>query len=125
MFSLNTSTITQDSTPLLIFSDPIISSANLRGKDLRKVCSEFEAIFLNYLLQQMRKTIPKSGLIEEGLTQEIYEEQWYTALAHKMAEEGGIGLAKILYRQLSKSKKHKEILSEQESKTLYFRLNKR
>lgn len=101
MLGLNTSSIIQKGIAPLAFSDSLLDR-NLRHKDLKKVCYEFEAIFLNYLFQQMRKTIPKSDLIEKGLTYQIYEDQWYSALAQKMAEEGGIGLAKMLYKQLSK-----------------------
>lgn len=72
-------------------------------ESLKKVCREFESIFLTYLVRQMRKAIPKSDFLEGGLAGEFYRDQWDQVLAEKMTEGGGIGLAKILYQQLQKS----------------------
>jgi len=72
---------------------------------LRKVCSQFEAIFLNYLFLQMKKTIPEFGLFKEEFASRIYEEEFYSLLAEKLAETGGIGLAKLLYQQLKNKAK--------------------
>jgi Rod binding domain-containing protein len=53
----------------------------------------------------MKKTIPESGFLKEGFAHRIYEEEFYTLLAEKLAEEGGIGLAKILYQELKNKMK--------------------
>lgn len=71
-----------------------------RDQRLKEVCTQFEAIFLNLLFQQMRETIPESDFLQRGLAHKIYEDRLYTHLAEKMAEGGGIGLARMLYRQL-------------------------
>lgn len=77
-------------------------------RKLKRICSQFEAIFLGYLFLQMKKTIPESGFLEEGLAHRIYEEEFYTVVAEKMAEAGGIGLARILYQQLKNKVKNSE-----------------
>ena len=74
-------------------------------KNLKKICSQFEAIFLSYLFLQMKKTIPESGPLREEFAHRIYEEEFYTLLAEKLAEQGGVGLAKILYRELKNKMK--------------------
>ncbi|MCD6574554.1 rod-binding protein [Candidatus Aerophobetes bacterium] len=74
---------------------------NLDGEEnLKKVCSQFEAIFLSYLFRQMKKTIPESGFLKEEFSSKIYEEEFYDTIAEKVAEAGGLGLAKILFNQL-------------------------
>ncbi|MCL5040819.1 MAG: rod-binding protein [Firmicutes bacterium] len=68
---------------------------------LKKACREFEALFLQQLLKEMRQTILRSDLLPgqagQGLHQDLAEE----ALAQAISSGRGIGLAEILYRQLS------------------------
>lgn len=72
------------------------------GADLREVCAEFEALFLNHLLKGMRATIPDSGENGMGQSKEMYEAMMDEQLARELAVRGGgIGLADMLYRQLS------------------------
>jgi len=66
-----------------------------KKKNLKEVCSQFEGIFLTYLFRQMENTLPKSTLFGEGLTQKFFKEEWYQAMAQRIAKEGGIGLTKI------------------------------
>jgi len=81
---------------------------NLDGEEnLKKVCSQFEAIFLSYLFRQMKKTIPESGFLKEEFSSKIYEEEFYDTIAEKVAEAGCLGLAKILFNQLKNRIKEK------------------
>lgn len=67
---------------------------------LRKTCQEMESVFLNMMLTQMRSTVPKSGLI--GTRQEeLFQSMMDTETTRNMAKAGGIGLADLMYRQLS------------------------
>ena len=67
----------------------------------REACKEFESLFLNYLLKEMRATIPKSGLFDGGPAEEIYTSMFDEGLSKKLAQHGGIGLAKIIEDNLS------------------------
>jgi len=70
-------------------------------KALQEVCKEFEAIFINMMLKQMRATVVQGGVTESSHAREIYESMHDEALSEEMAKEGnGIGLAKQLYQQL-------------------------
>ncbi|HHF98429.1 MAG TPA: hypothetical protein ENL39_02960 [Candidatus Aerophobetes bacterium] len=69
-------------------------------ENLKRVCSQFEAIFLSYLFRQMKKTIPQSGLIEKEWSNRVYEEEFYNAIAQKIAETQSIGLARVLFNEL-------------------------
>ena len=67
---------------------------------LREACSEFEALFINLLLKELRATVGKSGLMDGGQAEEVYTGMMDTEMARDLAAKGGIGLAAILYRQL-------------------------
>lgn len=69
---------------------------------LKEVCQEFEAIFVNMLLSEMRKTVPKSGLLEQGLSYDIFLAMHDEALSKEISQNGGLGLADQMYNQLSK-----------------------
>lgn len=69
---------------------------------LKKACSDLEAVFVNMMFKQMRNTVQKSELISGGYAEEIYEDMLYEKYAEEASKNNGIGLADILYRQLSK-----------------------
>lgn len=71
------------------------------GGRLREACSEFEALFINLLLKELRATVGKSGLMDGGRAEEVYTGMMDTEMARDLAAKGGIGLADILYRQLA------------------------
>ncbi len=61
---------------------------------MEEAAASFEALFLQHLLQSMRKTVPKSGLIDTGFAGETFLAMLDDALAQEMAKAGGIGLAR-------------------------------
>lgn len=76
------------------------------SESLREVCQEFESVLIAHLLKTMRKTVPKADVIpHESLCEDIYRSMMDEALANAVARGSGVGLAEILYRQLSRSKK--------------------
>jgi flagellar protein FlgJ len=68
---------------------------------LKAACAEMEALFLNLLLSEMRKTVPKGGLTGGGSQEEIVRSLLDSEMTKNMARAGGVGLAEMLYRQLS------------------------
>ncbi len=74
---------------------------SVRDKKLYGVCQDFEAIFIKQMLNAMRKTVDKSGLIDGGMAEEIFEDMLYDEYAKKMSRTARFGLAEILYDQLS------------------------
>lgn len=82
-----------------------IQIRNEDNKDkLRKACQEVESFFIAYLLESMRKTIPRSDFMNGGLREEIYLSKMDEEVARYVAEGQGIGLAAALYQQLSQGK---------------------
>ena len=74
-------------------------------KKLKQACSDLEAIFVSMVFKQMRSTVQKAGLIDGGMAEEMYEEMLYDKYAEEASKGKGIGLADLLYQQLSKSLK--------------------
>jgi flagellar protein FlgJ len=71
------------------------------NSELYKACVDFESLFIKQMLDVMRKTVQKSGLIESGLSEDIFEDMLYEQYAKKMAETAQFGLARTIYEQVS------------------------
>lgn len=71
-------------------------------KALKKACQEFEQIFLNFMYRQMRATIMRSDLIENSFALRTFEEMFDESIAGEVARGRGVGLADMLYIELSK-----------------------
>lgn len=81
-----------------------LSSVNDNRKEkLRKACQDLEALFMEQLMKAMRKTVPESGLLGKGFAHETYREMLDKELVKRMSQNSGIGLAKVLYRQLTEN----------------------
>ncbi|MBA7562932.1 hypothetical protein ES708_04585 [subsurface metagenome] len=68
---------------------------------LYKVSQEFEAIFIKQMLNVMRKSVAKTGLLDGGMAEEFFEDMLYDEYAEKMAESGSFGISDMIYRQLN------------------------
>lgn len=83
-----------------------VGDKNSEG-NLRKVAQEFESLFLGEMLKSMRSATEALGKDNPMNTPEAkqYQEMYDQQLAVSMSREGGgIGLADVLLRQMSKSK---------------------
>lgn len=71
------------------------------GEDaaLKKVCIEFEAIFLNQIFKEMRKSVKmgSSSLIDGGFAEEVFKDMLFDEYSKISAENNSIGLAKMVY----------------------------
>lgn len=90
-------------TPISIDNIEIAKSniVSQKKKKLREACKGFEAVFINEMLKAMRKTIPKSGLLDGGLPQRLFESMLDEKLAESASKRGALGLADILYREFA------------------------
>lgn len=79
------------------------TSKKAPGRDpekLKKTAQQFEAVYIQQMFKEMRKTIPNNGLIERGNADDIYTQFQDAEAAKIMAEQGGIGLAELMVQQL-------------------------
>lgn len=70
-------------------------------KELKNVCKEFEGILLNMMYKEMKATVPKSNLIPDDAGQDIFESMQDENLMNEAAKTNRLGLADMLYKQLS------------------------
>lgn len=82
------------------------SLSHLReGASPAEVAKEFEALLLSQLLQVMRQSVGSSDASEAAPGKDIYMEMMDQELARALANRGGIGLADIIERALTKGER--------------------
>lgn len=75
-----------------------------KEKEMRKAAQDFEAVFISKIWQGMKSTVPKEGYLHSK-QEEQYMSMFDREFAEKMARAGGIGLADMIYDQLSEKLK--------------------
>lgn len=82
---------------------PYAVRANLLGDEAAReklALQELEHLFAYMLLQELRKTIPRGGLLDGGPQQRIYEDMLDDALSGEWARTGQLGIARMIEEQL-------------------------
>ena len=69
-------------------------------KGLKKACKDFESFFINYMLKEMRKTVPKYDIVPETNAKKIFESMFYEKISDRLADRGGIGIANMIYENI-------------------------
>lgn len=70
---------------------------------LQEACQQFEQLFLGQMLAQMRKTVPKGSMMGGGQSEEMFNGMLDQERAKVWAQEGGIGLANMLFQQMKQN----------------------
>ncbi len=68
---------------------------------LKEACQGFEEIFVNMMLKEMRKGIPKAGLFPDSLQKDIYTSLFDQQIAKEISKGKGMGISDMLYENLS------------------------
>lgn len=69
---------------------------------LKDACVQFEAMFLDLMYKEMRKTVPEDSLLGDSNADNILRSMHDTEMTKNLAQAGGVGLADMLYRQIQK-----------------------
>ncbi len=88
-------------------SSSVSSASDKDEKRLKEACDGLESLFIYYLLKEMRASIPKSGFISGGKTEEMYTSMLDFQLAQEIASRRGIGISSVLFDQLTGKIEHK------------------
>lgn len=85
----------------------------LDGKDYSKVnedelmnaCKQFEAYFIEQMYKSMLKTIPQSEGTSNytSTVMDFYKDQMVQSIAEETGNQGGFGLAQMLYEQMKRN----------------------
>lgn len=81
-----------------------VESGNYKNQEeLKELARQFESIFVNLLMKSMRATVPKDGMLS-SFSMDMYQSMFDEEVANATSEsEGkGLGLAEVLYSQLSR-----------------------
>jgi len=93
---------TQDKTESKAFASSLQAALDTKDeKKLYKSCQELESVFLSKVYESMRNTIPDGGLVEKSFAMQTFESMLDDEYAKQSSETGSLGLADILYKQLS------------------------
>lgn len=77
-------------------------------KDLPKAAEDFESLFVYFMLRSMRKTVIKSGLLNDGLGGDIMESLFDQEISKKIAHNASLGVAELLIQQLASASDARE-----------------
>jgi len=73
-----------------------------KNDKLYELCLELETFLVKNLLNSMRNTVQKSGLVDDSFAGKMYEDMLYDEYAKDFTKNAGFGLAEQAYRQLNR-----------------------
>ncbi len=82
--------------------EKIDKNKEFEKKRLLEVSQDFEALMINQMLKEMRKTVNKSDLINGGMAEQIFEDMLYDEYSKEFSKTKTFGLSDIIYNQLEK-----------------------
>lgn len=68
---------------------------------VREACRGFETMFLSMMYRQMRATVPDNTLFGNSNSQKIWQSMLDDSLMEEVSKAGGVGLADMIYKQLT------------------------
>ncbi len=78
------------------------TEAPVKEKDeaLWKVSRQLEAVFVQQMMSEMRKSVGKSDFMPSGYAEDVHASMMDDAIAQASAKRGDFGIAESIYRQL-------------------------
>lgn len=80
---------------------PAPDNTRHRDAQLKKACRDFESVLVNYMMKQMRQSVSKSSLVGTSQAEQMYTSMLDGEVAKNISQARGIGLASIIYQQMS------------------------
>jgi len=72
-----------------------------RDSELFQQCLELETFLVKKLINSMRSTIQRSGLIEQSFAGQMYEDMLFDEYARHLTQTASFGLAELAYLELT------------------------
>lgn len=69
---------------------------------LMEAAEQFEALFLYQLMSEMRRTVPDTDLLGNRQAEKLFQSMLNQEMATHSAKSQGVGLAKMIYEQMSR-----------------------
>jgi flagellar protein FlgJ len=90
----------------MVYTD-LASLTRLKGQSkedpkaaLHEVARQFESVFVSMMMKAMRNTLPKDGMLASNEL-ESYQQMFDQQLSLDLSNNGGLGLADLISRQLA------------------------
>lgn len=83
-----------------MLKNSVAASDGKKSEKLKSLSKQFESLMTHQLLAAMRSTVPKSELLG-GFSGEMYQSMMDQELANQVSKGKGLGLADMVYRQLT------------------------
>lgn len=80
--------------------NPLHGLANHSDAEIKQVAKNFESIFLEMMMKEMRSSVQKSGLMGNSRGMEFFEGMYDEQLSRQLSAGGGIGLGQMVYEKL-------------------------
>lgn len=72
----------------------------LELEKLKTVSDDFESLLINEMIKSMRKTVNKTGLIDGGMTEDIFGDMLYTEYSKSFSKSKSFGISEMIYKQM-------------------------
>ena len=92
--------------------EPKSAITGIDKEKLKKACTEFEAVFINQLLQFMRRTVPSSSPGILGSGKDVYQSLFDQELSKSMAKRGGLKIGEMVYKQMIRREEKKSLSAD-------------
>lgn len=80
--------------------NPLSGSPTHSDAELKTVSQNFESVFMQMLMKEMRNSVQKSNLMDNSKGMEFFESMYDEQLTQKLASAGGMGLGRMIYERL-------------------------
>ena len=91
-----------DTNKVSMETDELLRRSAVGNTDeLREVCEEFESLFVKMMLDSMRATLTDDTLIPKNSGEKLFEDQLYDEYAKSISKTADLGIADMMYDQLS------------------------
>ena len=122
---MSVSHVNQASLVLNAKQDQSISDLknNAKAKQARQVAEDFESLFMDVVMKSMRQTVHKSGFMDGGNAENIYQSMLDSEYSKMMASSGSTGFAdkieSFILENLHKSERIREIANKNNAQNAY------
>jgi len=82
---------------------------------MRKAMQDFEALFVNYLLKTMRKTVQKSEESDSGFGSDMMQEMFDYEMAKHISRSSRLGIGEMMFRQMTGESLPKQMAAKEVS----------
>ena len=72
--------------------------------ELKEASEQFESLMLHFMIREMRATVPESSLFPRSMAEDIFKGMLDETIAGEMAQNGGIGISRMIFEQLRSEK---------------------